>query len=83
VLRTYAVVIANELRSESVQQEFNAIFSSHFVIKRVPMAKLDAVHQHPAIQVLLLKRRKVKEETASNVVDSDIPANELGNLQIS
>ncbi|KAK9830946.1 hypothetical protein WJX81_000881 [Elliptochloris bilobata] len=51
------VVVANELRSDAVQERFRTAFEHHFVIKRVPRAKLDAVHQHPSIDILLLRRR--------------------------
>eukprot|EP00884_Botryococcus_braunii_P013363 jgi/Botrbrau1/22027/Bobra.0024s0041.1 len=62
------VIIANEVRSESVQQRFSELFAPHFTTKRVPSSKLDSIHQHPSIHVLQLKRRKVKLETQGRVL---------------
>ena len=53
-----AVVVVNELRSESVHSHFTSLFQQHFTIKRTPRSKMDAVHQHSAIDILILKRRK-------------------------
>ena len=63
-----AVVVVNELRSESVHSRFTALFEQHFTIKRTPRSKMDSVHQHSAIDILILKRRKA---VGSN---SDVPA---------
>ncbi|KAL3140651.1 hypothetical protein ABBQ32_005217 [Trebouxia sp. C0010 RCD-2024] len=62
------VIVVNELRSESVHSRFIALFEQHFTIKRTPRSKMDAVHQHSAIDILVLKRRK---DVASN---SNLPA---------
>ena len=63
ILGTCAVIVVNELRSESVHSRFLALFEQHFTIKRTPRTKMDAVHQHSAIDILILKRRK---DVASN-----------------
>ncbi|EIE19225.1 hypothetical protein COCSUDRAFT_38412 [Coccomyxa subellipsoidea C-169] len=52
------VIIANELRSESVQSRFTQLFEEQFTIKKVPHAKLDPEHRHSAILLYILKRRK-------------------------
>ena len=53
-----AVVIANELRSESVQARFMELFEESFTVKKVPHSKLDAEHRHSSIMLYILKRRK-------------------------
>ena len=53
-----AVVVVNELRSESVHNRFTALFEQHFTIKKTLRSKMDPVHQHTAIDILILKRRK-------------------------
>ena len=60
--------MVNELRSESVHSRFIVLFEQHFTIKRTPRSKMDAVHQHSAIDILILKRRKAV------VSKSDMPA---------
>ena len=59
-----AVVVVNELRSESVHNCFMATFEQYFTIKRTPRNKMDAVHQHSAIDILTLKRRKEHATTS-------------------
>lgn len=66
-----AVVVVNELRSESVHSRFTALFEQHFTIKRTPRSKMDAVHQHSAIDILILKRRKAVE-SSNNSTDQQI-----------
>lgn len=58
ILNIPAVVVVNELRSETVHSRFTELFEQHFTIKRMPRSKMDAVHQHRAIDILILKRRK-------------------------
>lgn len=58
VLYCPAVIIANERRSESVQAGFVELFTPSFIMRKVPLSKMDAVHQHPAIELYLLKRKK-------------------------
>ena len=53
-----AVVVVNELRSEAVHSQFTTLFEQHFTIKRTPRSKMDSVHQHSAIDILILKRRR-------------------------
>ena len=55
------MLIANELRSESVQSRFMETFQAGFTIKRIPYAKLDADYRHPSILLYSLKRRKQKQ----------------------
>jgi hypothetical protein len=45
------------LRQEAVHERFRAAFERHFLFKRVPHARMDAVHQHALIDILLLRRR--------------------------
>ncbi|KAK9904903.1 hypothetical protein WJX75_005147 [Coccomyxa subellipsoidea] len=52
------VIIANELRSESVQSKFMQLFEEKFTIKKVPHSKLDPEHRHSSILLYILKRRK-------------------------
>ena len=42
---------------EAVHERFREAFERHFTVKRVPRNKMDAVHQHPLIDILLLRRR--------------------------
>ncbi len=53
------MLIANELRSESVQSRFIEIFQAGFTIKKVPHTKMDPAYRHPSILLYSLKRRKV------------------------
>ena len=55
------MLIANELRSESVQSRFLETFQAGFTIKKIPHAKLDADYRHPSIMLYSLKRRKQKQ----------------------
>lgn len=68
-----AVVVVNELRSEAVHSRFTALFEQHFTIKRTPRSKMDAVHQHSAIDILILKRRK-RVEADSTELDKPLAA---------
>ena len=68
-----AVVVVNELRSEAVHSRFTALFEQHFTIKRTPRSKMDAVHQHSAIDILILKRRK-RVEADSTELDKALAA---------
>ena len=54
----FAVLIANELRSESVQRRFMEVFQSAFAIKKIPLSKLHVDYRHPSILLYMLKRRK-------------------------
>ena len=47
---------------DAVQARFREAFERHFVIKRVPRNKMDDVHQHPLIDILLLRRRSAPGE---------------------
>jgi hypothetical protein len=53
-----AVLVVNELRSDAVESRFMEAFGAEFVIRRVSKGRLDAEYSHPAIEVLLLKRRR-------------------------
>ena len=57
--------MVNELRSQAVHDRFTTLFEQHFTIKRTPRSKMDSVHQHSAIDILILKRRK-QPETAQH-----------------
>lgn len=59
-----AVVIANELRSESVQSRFMELLEQAFTVKKVPHAKLDPAHRHSSILLYILKQRKLQAETS-------------------
>ena len=54
-----AVLIANELRSDSVQSRFMEIFQAGFTIKKISHSKLNPDYRHPSIMLYILKRRKV------------------------
>ncbi len=56
------MVIANELRSEAVQSRFLEVFSQTYSLKKVPQSKLAPDHQHPSIQIYVLKRQKQKQK---------------------
>ncbi len=47
---------------ETVHERFRTEFERHFVFKRVPRSKMDAMHQHPSIDILLLRRRSVPQQ---------------------
>ena len=55
--RRTVVVVANELRSHSVAAAFEATFSPHFSMKRVPRAKMDAEYSVDAISIVVMKRK--------------------------
>ena len=59
---THAVLIANELRSDSVQSRFMETFQAGFIIKKVPYSKMNPDYRHPSILLYSLKRRKVASE---------------------
>ncbi len=58
------MVVVNELRSESVHARFLELFGPHFAVRKVPRAKMDAVHQHPAIDIFLLKLRRQRPDAS-------------------
>ncbi len=47
---------------ETVHERFRTEFERHFMFKRVPRSKMDAMHQHPSIDILLLRRRSVPQQ---------------------
>lgn len=55
-----AVIIANELRSESVQAQFMKLFEESFTVKKVPHSKLDAEYRHSSIILYIMKQKKFK-----------------------
>lgn len=59
-----AVLIVNELRSESVQSVFLRIFGERFSIKRAASSKFHPVYQHPAIQIFQLKLLRQRGATS-------------------
>lgn len=75
-LDSCAVIVVNELRSESVHSRFILLFEQHFTIKRTPRSKMDAVHQHSAIDILILKRRKDVASSSNNPCQSTGPPSE-------
>lgn len=52
----FAVVVGNELRSESVAATFMEIFGGHFKIRKVLYQDLHNVYRNPSIHVYTLKR---------------------------
>lgn len=52
-----AVVVINELRSESVQARFVELMAADFTHKRVPHSKMGEI-QHAAIDIYLFRRAK-------------------------
>ena len=58
----HAVLIANELRSDSIQSRFMETFQAGFIMKKVPHSKLNPDYRHPSILLYTLKRRKVASE---------------------
>ena len=67
--------MVNELRSQAVHDRFTTLFEQHFTIKRTPRSKMDAVHQHSAIDILILKRRKQAETVQHRASAHTEPAN--------
>ena len=65
-----AVLIVNELRSDSVQSVFMQIFGEHYSIKRIAASKLHPLYQHPAIQVFQLKLRRQGSSKGTDGVET-------------
>jgi len=55
--RKTTVVCVNEFRSASVHEAWTAAFSQHFTWRKAPRARMHPVYQHPAINILIMKRR--------------------------
>ena len=53
-LLCFAVVVVNELRSESVQSKFAEVMAEDFTYKKVAHSKMGSV-QHPLIDIYLFK----------------------------
>ncbi|GMH33697.1 hypothetical protein BSKO_01531 [Bryopsis sp. KO-2023] len=53
------VLVVNELRSESVQDEFMSAFGEHFTIRKVSHSQMHPTYQHPSVDILILKRKWV------------------------
>ena len=53
-----AVVVCNEFRSQSVQDEFKAAFSGHFNMRRVGSKQMHEDYSDANIQLLALTRRR-------------------------
>lgn len=70
------VIIANERRSESVQNAFLSLFSDSFTFKKVPQAKQDPDYSHPAIELYMLKKKK----GASDVSLRELEAKEAADM---
>jgi hypothetical protein len=51
-----AALICNELRSQSVHDTFQKLFSGHFRIRKVPMKDMDECYRSKHIQIYLLQR---------------------------
>ena len=67
-----AVVVVNELRSQSVHARFLELFEPHFAVRKVPRGKMDAVHQHPAIDIFVMKLRRPRStKQAADVADGN------------
>ena len=71
------MVVVNELRSESVHARFLELFGPHFAVRKVPRAKMDAVHQHPAIDIFLLKLRRQRPDALPPAAIADAAEQEV------
>ena len=70
-------MVVNELRSESVHARFLEVFGPHFAVRKVLRAKMDAVHQHPAIDIFLMKPRRQRSTPPSvAIAASGVPVSE-------
>lgn len=58
-------MIVNELRSESVHEEFMEVFGQHFSIRKVPHAQMHPVYQHPALHIFILKKKMQPASTTN------------------
>lgn len=52
------------------------------VAPQVPLGKMDAVHQHPAIEIYVLKRKKAAQSQRQEQPQEQLAAAELGQLQL-
>ena len=55
---THSVLVCNELRCHNVHARFLELFSATHTVRKVPASKMDAVYQHPAIELYLLKKKR-------------------------
>lgn len=68
-----AVLVANELRSDSVHSRFMEVFSKEFTLKKILHSKMDAKHQHHLIDIYVMKRRKQKPISEAATVTETNP----------
>ena len=72
-----AVLVCNELRSESVQAAFERLFSGHFSIRRVPRKDMHPEFSSEHIHLLVLRRRREAAADAvwppAEAVHSEVP----------
>lgn len=54
----HAVLVCNEFRSQSVQDEFKALFSGHFSIRPVSSKQMHKDYNDENIQLFVLSRRR-------------------------
>lgn len=82
-----AVMIVNELRSESVHDEFMEAFGEHFSIRKVAHSHMHPVYQHPELHIFILKRKMLspikpdEKETSSAAlqrVNTTLPESSAG-----
>lgn len=59
-----AVLVCNEFRSQSVQDEFKAVFSGHFNIRPVGCKQMHDSYNDENIQLSVLSRRRQPAEDA-------------------
>ena len=56
-----AVLVVNELRSQTVHARFLEAFEPTHNIKIIPLSKMDETYQHPNIQIFHMKKRRLKK----------------------
>jgi len=60
--RRTSILVANETRSLTTAAEWQRVFSEHFLLKRIPHAKMHPEYRHPLIALWQLRRRRAPGE---------------------
>lgn len=64
-------MIVNELRSDTIHEEFMAAFGQEFLIRKVPHSHMHAVYQHPALGIYILKKKRSQTNDKSIATGRD------------
>lgn len=70
------VLIANEMRCQTVHSMFMDLFSDFFIVKKLPVSQLHSEYQHPVIHIYQCKLKREKINSKKKGGDGEVDRGE-------